>query len=149
MFKGSLYEISSLLQDKEQARKDMEDFRNYIGERVNERYLKQILRAADNEKSFVRKNPSKEIQLLCAMKNFSSNPKQIDSLIEMFNFMAIIGNMQREYAEILDENSAKNQIKDKKQSLIASEDSKDENINAEGLKKAQILLSLALLGARK
>lgn len=146
MINSPLYDVGSLLMDKDQLRRDIEDFKSYIGDRINERYVKQILKAADTERGRVFKSPSKEVQLFLAMRNFTQNPQGIDNLIGLFNLMSTLNRIQREYNDILAENAKRTKGRGN-QSLVASEAGK-EDFDKEGLDMAKVVLSLALLSLK-
>lgn len=85
-----IYEIAKQIQDKNNMKEDISNAISLVSNMFKEKYMDKIMNEFQKTLNHIEENPTKEINLLNAIKPFLSNCENIENTINMLkNFSAI------------------------------------------------------------
>lgn len=94
----TVVEITRMMENQEVLQKDMEEAKTLLNDFFRKKYLQRIHRAVNKHQQKIEQEPSREIQLLKAMRNFcpEDNQQQVDKMIGLMQVMASAQSIQKE-----------------------------------------------------
>lgn len=94
----SIYEVTQMLQDKNNIQNDMREAANLIREMFYKKYLGKIEKEVKNRQEKIKMSHPKEIELIYAMKPFVAQEKTIflDKLADSIMMMETIKQLKSE-----------------------------------------------------
>ena len=114
MSERKIYEIASLMNDRANIENDMASAMEMVAGLFHDKYVKRLNDAFVKCREGCAKNPSKEVQLLQALKPFmpENNHKNLDSAAQLLILMETLNNIKSE-ANIISAGEVKAQEKAK------------------------------------
>ena len=94
----SIYEVTQLLEDKNNIQNDMQEAINLIRDMFYKKYLQKIHKEIKIKHEKIKNNRPKEVELLCAIKPFVDGKQidLIDRLSDAIIMFKTINNLQSE-----------------------------------------------------
>ena len=94
-----LYEVAQMMRNRDSIQSDMREIREVIANLLQKKYLDKFSEALKFQQGKIEKDPSREVQLLRAVKAFS-DPSKHDSIEKMIDSLLMIRTIQNTNAEI-------------------------------------------------
>lgn len=126
MSENNVYEIAKLISNKNVIQKDMSEAMGLVQQMFEEKYISKMNSLISNHKSQATQNPSKEVNLLRAWKEFMPENQQskMDQIINTVTIMDTFNSMRTEYTTMASQNHSLKQD---------SSTSKDSSIHDDGI----------------
>lgn len=102
MSEKKIYEIMSVLSDRQNLEKDFEEAFSLVSGHFRGKYLERLDSAFKKCRKQYEQNPSKEVQLMRALKPFLPQERQrkLDDITEMFTLLATFENIRKEAVQL-------------------------------------------------
>lgn len=94
-----LYEVAQMMHNSDSIQSDMHEIREVVVNLLQKKYINKFNEALKLQQNQIEKNPSREVQLLKAVKAFS-DPSKHDSIEKMIDSLLMIDTIQNVNAGI-------------------------------------------------
>lgn len=91
--KSTIYEITKLMENKDALQNDLNEVVTMVKDVFYQKYIQKFQTALDEQKNLTKKQSSKEVQLLTAIKPFM-NKNSHESIDEIINIMYTLNTAQ-------------------------------------------------------
>ncbi|MBS4959549.1 MAG: hypothetical protein KHZ62_01840 [Clostridiales bacterium] len=96
MAENELLQIARLIENRKLLETDISDLRNMLREKIQKNYIDKLHHAVNIQKESVENNPSREVVLLNALKQYHPH-QDIDALIRTLNLLRTAQKIREEF----------------------------------------------------
>jgi len=103
MQESKIYEIAQMINNRSTVENDLSEAKSMITKMFHDKYINKMHTAIIEKHDYSYNNPTKEVNLLNALKPFivESKHTKLEQAIEMLTFMNTVSNIKSEVAPVL------------------------------------------------